>query len=196
MEKLTYLVPSATSRERVRALEAQLPQLSVHTRGLSVVTPVTEEAQTASFAAALFVWVACIDRRLAFEHALSDFASEVEGYLVTESVVHGARATLPAQRDVTIMTLQQAPQLGQSELRARLAALSPMLRAQSAQHVSRDGVVRPLQTSASPLRALFTIVHAHPPSREALATVFDALGQSAQRDLFAATQQVIRPLGL
>ncbi len=198
MEKLVYLVPSSISASVAEALGAHLPGLGEHTRGLTALAPAVTEGVTPSpYAAILCAWFACLDRRVAFEHALSNQRVDLHGYLVTESVVHGAGLPISITAEVSLVVLQQAPQLGPTELRAKLMALSPILRAKAAtRHVVRDYVVRPLQTSCPPLRALYTIAHGPDLTLSELDRIFDGVSPSAQRASRAYVRRVVRARAL
>ncbi len=211
MEKLLYLLPSSGSELELEGatapadeeLRSKLSSLAEHTRGLTVLTTLhhrhQNEADGAAGWAALFVWLTCVDRRIAFEHALSDLRLRADGYLLTESIIHGARAPAAAGRHATLVSLGQVPQLGQQELRVRLAALSSSLRARAASaHITRDYVVRPLHASAKPLRGLFTLSFTSseaPLTSAELGQLFDQLGLTAQRSIQSCERYIARPCG-
>ena len=121
MEKLLYVIPSTSP-----ALPREAPTLAQHTRGLTLLTPIAEHPARA--AGVLIVWLACLDRRMAFEQALRTLTPGADGYLVTESVIREARGPVAQHSEATLVLLRHAPQLGQAEFRERLAcSLSPTL---------------------------------------------------------------------
>ncbi len=164
MEKVIYLVQHAHGIES--RLVSRSPALREHTSGLTVTT-CDSASESQGPAAILSAWFACIDRRDAFEAALSDLDAGFAAYLVTESVLRRQARHVVAQADktpVTLLFLHQAPGLGQAELRASLAALTPALRElKDDVAITRDTIARPLHSAAPPLRAVFGFVHSHIP---------------------------------
>jgi len=91
--------------------------------------------------------------------------------------------------------LRRAPQLGQAELRTQLASTIAKALDQYAAsaRIVRDSVVRPLASSASPLRALFTFVHGVQSESPLALQAFDAVCLPAQRETFVVDRHIVRP---
>ena len=189
MEKVIYLVQHAHGIES--RLVSRGLALRAHTSGLTVTT-CDSASESQGPAAILSAWFACIDRRDAFEAALSDLDAGFAAYLVTESVLRRQARHVVAQADktaVTLLFLHQAPRLGQAELRASLASFTPALRELKEDvAITRDTIARPLHSDDPPLRAVFAFVRSHIPANALTNALADLKADTSWSTLHASVR--------
>lgn len=150
MEKIVYLSRTLPSTASIEALMSD--------------GPLANATLSCSFVRAprlllVSAWFASLERRAPFEGLLAEHGFVHDAYLVTESRIK--RASRPAGEGTEwLVLLRQASTLGQTELRHRTERLLVPAFSRSSLAAACDGVVRPLNLHAPPLRQIWTLQRA------------------------------------